>query len=267
MNKHTWTWIGIAIIIIGGGLLYRHFAQDVDSRGATRLMRAFEENDAAKTRQLLDNGTDINVRDKSGQTALFYAAHYTNDPILLNKLVAAGADTFATDKNGYTPLMTAAKYNTSAEIITALARYGRFLEGQEENKNRALAVAAQYNNAAIIKTLLITGASPKEAAENTPNTADLLAGNAQLSEREKNDLRHILLVLEILEAREQFKKNNAQVKAATAQKSVKPAKEPTEKPAPAKESSATPQAETARSTEPAAPAKEVALPSEPEPVK
>ncbi len=48
--------------LIGGGLLYRHFAQDVDSRGATRLMRAIEENDTEKAEKLLD-GQEVNVRD------------------------------------------------------------------------------------------------------------------------------------------------------------------------------------------------------------
>ena len=199
---------GIILLLIGGGLLYRHVAQDVDSRGATRLMRALEENDITKTRQLLENGSDINARDKSGQTALFYAARHTDDPLLLHKLVAAGADTLAKDKQGYTPLMTAAKYNSSPRIIIALARYGRFLEGQNENKNQALAVAARYNNSTIIKTLLITGANPKEADKQAPNTADLLAGNEQLSELEKADLHHVMLVLEILEERAKFRREN-----------------------------------------------------------
>lgn len=206
IKKSTWIVCGIILLLIGGGLLYRYVAQDVDSRGATRLMRALEENDITKTRQLLENGTDIHARDKSGQTALFYAARHTNDPLLLHKLVAAGADTLAKDKQGYTPLMTAAKYNTSPRILIALARYGRFLKEQTENKDKALAVAAQYNQADIIKTLLITGATPTDA--DGINTADLLTNNEQLSEQEKTDLRHVMLVLEILEARAKFRREN-----------------------------------------------------------
>ena len=206
MKKSTWIWIAIIIVFIGGGLLYRHMAQDVDSRGATRLMRALEENDTEKTRQLLANGTDIHARDKSGQTALFYAAHYANDPLSLHRLVVAGADTFAKDKYGYTPLMTAAKYNSSPRMIIALTRYGRFLKEQNENKDKALAVAAQYNNATIIKTLLITGANPSQP--DGSNAADLLINNEKLSEQEKTDLRYVMLVLEILEARDKFHKEN-----------------------------------------------------------
>ena len=73
MNTRTWIFVMAMVGLIGGGLLYRHFAQDVDSRGATRLMRAIEENDTEKAEKLLD-GQEVNVRDKSGQTALFYAA-------------------------------------------------------------------------------------------------------------------------------------------------------------------------------------------------
>lgn len=208
MKKSTWVWIGIIVVFILGGLLYRHFAQEVDSRGATRLMRALEENNVTKTRQLLEKGTDIHARDKSGQTALFYAARYTDDPLMLHKLVAAGADTFAKDKHGYTPLMAAAEQNTSPRVVMALARYGRFLKGQDENKDQALAVAAQYNNAVIIKTLLTAGANPSRAEKNGEKAINLLAQNPQLSEQEKTDFRHIMLVLEILEARDKFRQEN-----------------------------------------------------------
>ncbi len=206
MKKSTWIWIGILVVFISGGLLYRHFAQEVDSRGATRLMRALEENDIDKMRKLLENSPDVHARDKSGQTALFYAAHYAQDPIVLHKLIAAGADTLATDKHGYTPLMVAAQYNPSPRIVLTLARYGRFLAPQTNNKNKALAIAAQHNNAAVIKTLLTTGADP--VTESGTNAAELLAVNPHLSEQEKTDWRHIMLVLEILEAREKFQREN-----------------------------------------------------------
>ena len=115
MNKRTWVFIAVMIGMISGGLLYRHFAQDVDSRGATRLMRAIEENDTEKAVKLLSTG-DVNVRDKSGQTALFYAAHHATEPKVIYKLIVAGADPLATDKSGDTPLVVAAKYNPSTEV-------------------------------------------------------------------------------------------------------------------------------------------------------
>lgn len=189
--------------LIGGGLLYRHFAQDVDSRGATRLMRAIEENDMDKAVKLLSTG-DVNVRDKSGQTALFYAARHATEPKVIYKLIVAGADTLATDKSGNTALTTAAKYNPSAVIVMTLAKQGRQNEEQQANKNRALVKAVKYNSAEVIKTLLIAQASPVSQELDGKNVAAYLAENEKLTEQEKTDYRQIMLMLEILEGRERF---------------------------------------------------------------
>ncbi len=211
MNKHTWIFIAAMIGLIGGGLLYRHFAQDVDSRGATRLMRAIEGNDTGKMDKFLHAG-DINVRDKAGQTALFYAARHATEPKVIYQLIVAGSDPLATDKAGNTPLTTAAKYNPSTAVVLALAKQGnRHPQQQQANKNKALQRAAKYNSADVIKALLIAHASPVVPKERS-SAAAYLAENEKLTEQEKTDFRQAMLVLEILEAREQFAKsmNNAE---------------------------------------------------------
>lgn len=205
MDKRTWVFIAIMIGFISGGLLYRHFAQDVDSRGATRLMRAIEENDTGKALKLLST-EDINVRDKSGQTALFYAAKHVTEPKVIYKLIVAGADPMALDKAGNTPLVTAAKYNPSAEIVMALAKHSQRALQQQENKDKALIKAAKYNTAEVIKTLLIAQASPAAFESNGKGAAEYLADNEKLTEQEKNDYRQVMLILEILEGREKFAK-------------------------------------------------------------
>ena len=202
MNKRTWVFIAIMIGLISGGLLYRHLAQEVDSRGATRLMRAIEENDTDKAVKLLDT-SDVNVRDKSGQTALFYAARHATDPKIVYKLIVAGADPLATDKSGDTPLIIAAKYNSSTEVVIALAKQSH-RASQQINKDMALVKAARYNTAKIIKTLLITQASPAALEPNGKGAAAFLDENEKLTEQEKADFRQVMLVLEILEGREQF---------------------------------------------------------------
>lgn len=193
----------IVIGFVGGGLVYRHVAQERDSRGATRLMRALEEDDTQKMEKLL-NKEEVNLRDKSGQTPLFYAARHTSQPQVIHKLLLAGADAFATDKYGNTPLMVAAKENPNPAVTLALAKQGGFSKRQTRNKNDALFLAAQYNRADIIKTLLVANASPAVEDANRYHAADYLATNEQLSEQEKTDLRQVMLVLEILEERELF---------------------------------------------------------------
>ncbi len=205
MKKTTWIWLGVCIGLVAGGLLYRHFAQEVDWRGTTRLMRALEENDVSKTRQLLEGGADVNARDKSGQTALSYAARYATEPVLLQKLIVAGADPFAKDKHGFTPLMIAAQYNTQPEIVLALAKHGGNSAAQTENKNQALLLAARHNIAPVIKVLLAAHASPAAKDGNGKTAAELLNENEQLSAQEKTEWHQVLLMLEVLEAREQFK--------------------------------------------------------------
>ena len=193
----------VLIGFIGGGLFYRHVAQERDSRGATRLMRALEEDDTQKMEKLL-NKEEVNLRDKSGQTPLFYAARHTNQPQVIHKLLLAGADALATDKDGNTPLMVAAQYNPNPAVTMALAKQGGFSKKQTHNKNKALFLASQYNRADIIKALLVANASPAVEDANQHPAADYLATNEQLSEQEKTDLRQVMLVLEILEERELF---------------------------------------------------------------
>lgn len=203
MNKSTWVFIAVLSVVIAGGLAYRHFAQDLDSRGATRLMRALEENDVEEMEDLLQKG-NVNVRDKSGQTALFYAARYAQQPQIIHKLILAGADPLITDKHGYTPLMAAAASNPNPVIIKVLARQGGNSAAQQHNKDQALKVAVQHNALPVIKMLLISHASPAVQDEQGRQAGDYLAENTQLTDSEKTDLRQVMLMLEILEGRDQF---------------------------------------------------------------
>ncbi len=205
MNTRTWIFVMAMVGLVGGGLLYRHFAQDVDSRGATRLMRAIEENDTEKAEKLLD-AQEVNVRDKSGQTALFYAARNVTDPKVIYKLIVVGADPLATDKSGNTPLTTAAKYNTSPAVVMALAKQSAQSDQQQENIDKALVQAAKHNTAEVIKALLAAQANPVGAQGPKRNANVFLAENERLTEQEKQDYRQVMLVLEILEQRAKYAK-------------------------------------------------------------
>ena len=167
-------------------------------------MRALEENNTKKMDTLLSHTQDINARDKSGQTALFYAAHYAGNPQVVHQLILAGADPLVKDKQGYTPLMTAARFNAHPKIVLTLARHGGASAEQQANKDAALLIAAQYNTLPVIKNLLITHASPLALDKDGKGLADRLEQNQQISVGEKFSLRQALLVLEILDGREQF---------------------------------------------------------------
>ena len=232
MSKGTWVFLAVLSVFLAGGFAYRHFAQELDSRGATRLMRALEENDTEKTEELLETA-DIHARDKSGQTALFYAARHAQQPQIIHKLLLAGADPLTTDKHGQTPLVAAAASNPYPAIVRVLARQGGVTQAQQHNKDQALFAAAHSNGAPVIKMLLIAHADPAATDANGRQAADYLAENTRLSEVEKTDLRQAMLVLEILQAREAFAEGFAVKQPADAKTTPavkpKPTKKPVEK--------------------------------------
>ncbi len=228
MKKSTWVFVAVLSVLIAGGLAYRHFAQELDSRGATRLMRALEENDTEKATDLL-NKTDVNVRDKSGQTALFYAARHAQQPQIIHKLILAGADPLTTDKHGQTPLMTAAALNPNPVIVKVLAKQGGLSAAQQQNKDKALLVAARHNTLPVIKMLLIAHANPAAQDEHGHQAANYLAENTQLSDTDKTDLRQVMMLLEILQEREQFAAGFATKAEPISTEKPKTAKKPVEK--------------------------------------
>ena len=71
------------------------------------LFEAVAENDAAKVKELLDAGTDINLQNTNGWTALMRAtwAGYVK---IAKLLLDYGADPNTLDKEGWTALMWAA---------------------------------------------------------------------------------------------------------------------------------------------------------------
>ena len=64
--------------------------------------------DVTTVRSLLDAGADINIRDKYGRTALYWACHY-NRTNIVPLLLDAGADINITNNNGYTALQYATR--------------------------------------------------------------------------------------------------------------------------------------------------------------
>jgi ankyrin repeat protein len=77
-----------------------------DQHGWTALMRAAAGGDTATVRALLAAGADANARNKEGETALFGAA-FLGRLLAASELVRHGADVNSTSKLGATPLMEA----------------------------------------------------------------------------------------------------------------------------------------------------------------
>ena len=202
MEKHHIFIIGLIVLLIGGGLVYRHVTRDTDSRGATRLMRAIEQNDSFKsTSKLIAKTQDINARDKKGQSALFYALKHSQDEELVRSLLMAGADADTPDSHGDTPILFAARNNPSAEIMDMLVHYGGNVHQTDKNGFSPLALAARYNTGEVITALLRTDASLDITDKNGKNLEDLISENMKLSDMEKNNYRQVIFIVSLLEAR------------------------------------------------------------------
>src|SRR5215471_13368226 len=123
------------------------------TEGATPLMRAAKNGDAAAIRILLAHGADPAIAQKNHTTALMFAAglgrglgvfakDYATETELLEAvqvLVAAGADVNAIADNGQTPMHFAAQ--ASDEIVRFLAAHGARLDAKDKQGRTPLDMA------------------------------------------------------------------------------------------------------------------------------
>jgi beta-lactamase regulating signal transducer with metallopeptidase domain len=111
----------------------------------------------------LDRGADVNERDKSGMTALIWAASSDGNPAVISVLLKAGANTEARDpENGGTALLWAAWNNRNPAVIDTLLKAGADIEARNKHGWTALMWAAFSNvNPGVITTLLKAGADAK----------------------------------------------------------------------------------------------------------
>lgn len=110
-----------------------------DKNGVTLLMQAAKTGNDWDLQLLLENGADVNLRDKDGWTALMYACRYQNSLGIVNALIEKGAHIRTRNKYNATPLLMAADYSQNPEIIKVLMK-GRSSSDDEVFKAFILAI-------------------------------------------------------------------------------------------------------------------------------
>jgi ankyrin repeat protein len=120
------------------------------------IAAAARDGDLDEVRKLIAAGTDVNVPEADGTSALLWAAHQSS-PDLVRTLLKAGADANAANGFGVTPLLEASRYG-DAETIRALLDGGADMAAAAREGETPLMAAARAGSAAAVKLLIERGA-------------------------------------------------------------------------------------------------------------
>lgn len=165
-----------------------------DAEGTPDLINAAGHGDLGQVKQLLDDGSPINVRDVCLRTPLMLAAQQGRLEAV-RELLDRGAFPNLHEKGHYTALMLAAS-NDHHQIVQLLAERGADVDGRERTHGwTALIWAAKRGHRQTVQTLLELGAD-RSVRDNDGRTALSWARSqgfgAVLAELTNDDgLRHI----------------------------------------------------------------------------
>lgn len=124
--------------------------RDID--GTTPLMLAAIYQSTRYARLLLAHGADLQARDHTGSTALFWAAE-RGHPQMVIFLLQKGLDPNTTQRlDGLTPLMEMAAYGDAVSVKALIAR-GANVRAKTKAGQTALDFAHFWNHPEIVKLL------------------------------------------------------------------------------------------------------------------
>ncbi|HET9843039.1 MAG TPA: ankyrin repeat domain-containing protein, partial [Gammaproteobacteria bacterium] len=137
----------------------QYYVDTVNSNGNTLLMQACFKGNDKLVYLLSEKGTDVNLINKSGETALHIAASSkTIDKGVITKLIEKGAKINTEDNFGATPLMRAIINKNGTHKVQELLARGADVKAKDHYGNAALMYAAKCGNSAIIPALVQRGA-------------------------------------------------------------------------------------------------------------
>ena len=143
--------------------------ESCNEMGRTPLVQACIKNTPEVITALLAARADVNIKDSSGRSAVYYAAMKEN-AAAVQQLIEAGADSEelesvvdleSCNEMGRTPLVQACIKN-APEVITALLAARADVNIKDSSGRSAVYYAAMKENAAVVQQLIEAGADPEE---------------------------------------------------------------------------------------------------------
>ncbi|OLP96723.1 Ankyrin repeat domain-containing protein 50 [Symbiodinium microadriaticum] len=143
--------------------------ESCNEMGRTPLVQACIKNAPEVITALLAARADVNIKDSSGRSAVYYAAMKEN-AAAVQQLIEAGADSEelesvvdleSCNEMGRTPLVQACIKN-APEVITALLAARADVNIKDSSGRSAVYYAAMKENAAVVQQLIEAGADPEE---------------------------------------------------------------------------------------------------------
>ena len=156
--------------------------QNQPDRSARELWHAAGMGDLERLNQLLDQGLDVNIGDRTGVTALMRAAYHGQLPIV-QALIERGADLNAKDNGGLTALMMA-KHAGHQDTVDSLLAAGA--QGKPETKRRLVGSVSDETVSAAVE---IEPPKTKKSTEvrtlhEPPEIWDMVRTNGPVEDRQ-----------------------------------------------------------------------------------
>ncbi|MDC7238910.1 MAG: ankyrin repeat domain-containing protein, partial [Spirochaetales bacterium] len=157
--------------------------QNRDKPGNTAIHSAVRGGYKNIVSLLISAGADVNATDYNSNVPLHMAMTLDRDTEILRLLLGAGADVNAKNSFGNTALHLSVTLNRDRSAAELLLEYGAVLEGRNKNGNTALLEAVDRGNAQIALLLLNRGADifARNNKGDTPISMSLRRGVTTLS--------------------------------------------------------------------------------------
>ena len=145
-----------------------------------------EKGSAQQIMDAIQDGANVNARDRRGKTPLMRAAWKASNAEAAAALIKAGADVNASDDNGWTALMEAT-CSYDAKMPPPLIQAGADVHARNNNGSTALMEAARdnpdpFDRKATIPALLALGADPKAKDNSGKMAIDYARENVELQD-------------------------------------------------------------------------------------